>query len=372
MRIHVLLASFLFLASCGSKDETVTPTPLHEVEAVEVTAGDELGGFDVSVNGIGFWTHPSVAFNGMMLVATDIALTSYNIEDGTKIDEVTSINPDGLSIAYQGAGATARGVLAIFDSSETQFRFYTIDNIDRSFVLAPSLMVAEGEVSGFCLGRRTGDNAGLALYAIGPEKITAYDLLLSGAGVSAEASTNFATPAPMTDCAVDALDGAVFALAGNGDVFRFENGVSEEAPFAISGANSAVNIGLSYSGLVEGAPTDECCGHITVLDSSTGRISIFDRDDGHALGVTIIGASFDVAAVTEAAVMGVGYGNFGSTNRNGVLALATPGTEPVVRIVPWSGIINALGQPLGEPANPRRLAAPEDDKPKLDLNVLDL
>ena len=109
-----------------------------------------------------------------------------------------------------------------------------------------------------------------------------------------------------------------------------------------------------------------------MLDSATGRVSLFDREDGHALGVVTIGASFDVEAVTEAPIMGVGYGNFGSTNRNGVLALATPGEDPVVRIAPWSGAINALDQPLGEAAKPRELAPPESEKPKLDLNVLDL
>ena len=371
MRILALAASFVLLAACDRGGESSSGQQTsQEIDAKSVSASDELGGFTAPVTGVEFWMHPSLAFNGLMLVATGDALYSYNIEDGTEIDAVAGISPTDLSVAYNGTGETARGMVALYDNNENQFRFYGIDNIDRSFVLTPSLMVAPNGVDGFCLGRKE-NGAGLSLHIVGGGKLTTYDLVISDSGVSTEASASLDAPSSLIDCAVDAIDGAVFALRNNGAIFRFANGTGGEAPFALSGANNAVEIGISLSGLVEGAPTDECCGQIAVLNGADGRIHLFDRDDGHAMGVAEVTASFDVEAVTAAASMGVGYGNFGSTYRDGVLALATKGDAPVIRLAPWSGVISAVGQPLGEPADPRGLAPQEEDKPALDLNVLD-
>jgi len=368
MRILALVTSLFVLAACDRGGEPAQQAP-REIDAKSVTASDELGGFTTAITGVDFWTHPSLAFSSLMLVATDDGLYSYNIEDGTEIDSVSDISPTNMSVAYNGAGATARGMVALYDNNENQFRFYSIDNIDRSFILTPTLMVAPTGVDGLCLGRKA-DSADLALHVVSDDKLMSYGLNISDAGVSAEETTSIDTPAGLIDCVVDAVDGAVFALRNDGAVFRFLNG-GGETPFAVSGATGAVEIGLSLSGFVEGGPTDECCGQIAILDGADGRVHLFDRDDGHAMGVAEVTASFDVEAVTAATAMGVGYGNFGSTYRDGILALATKGDAPVIRLAPWNGVINALGQPLGEPTDPRGLAAQEDDTPALDLNVLD-
>ena len=156
--------------------------------------------------------------------------------------------------------------------------------------------------------------------------------------------------------------------------------------FASTGARQPAAAAVIFNGLVEGGSTDDCCGQIAVLDGDTGVVSVVDRDDGHALGRIAIAASYDVEAVTSASAMGLGAGNFGGAYRNGVLAIATGDAgdgsrADVLRLAPWSGVLNALQQPVSQTSAARDLApqsggetansdALTDALPPLDLEPL--
>ena len=367
----------LLAAACAKENEdpaepTTQSTPASDVTAQPVIASDELGGFEQAINGIAFWTHPTLAFSSVMAVSTESGLKSFDIETGEEVASVDGINPAGVSIGYDGIGPSAKGIAALYDTSEAQFRFYSIDNETRAFQLLQSLLISQETVTGFCLGKQS-DGPGLALHSLSEGRMISADLNISPAGVSASQSSSIDIPGRFVDCVVDDLDGAVFALNTDGEVFRFVEGAPSTAPFAISNAIEPKAIGLSLSGLVEGGPTDACCGQLAVLDQSNAHISLFDRDDGHALGVVTISASYDVDGVSAAMAMGLGYGNFGATYRDGVLVLATDGQDgQVLRLTPWNSVLIAVEQPLGEVANPRNLAPQtEEDGAVIDLSVIE-
>ncbi len=139
--------------------------------------------------------------------------------------------------------------------------------------------------------------------------------------------------------------------------------------FASSGIEDARSISLALNGLVEGRPTEECCGEIAVLDAAEATVHFFDRDDGRALGSVRIASSFDVEGVAAATAMGVGFGNFGGIYRDGVLALATDGETPAARLVPLNGVMDALSAPIGPTAEPRALLPEPEEEDGLIIDV---
>ena len=360
----LILGMLLLTAACSQREEGPAEIPVSEV-----TASDELGGFSSAIRGVAFWTHPSLAFNSLLLVATESSVASYNIEDGNQIDEIDGVRPTDLTMSYMGAGATAKGVVIFYDTAANAFALYTIDNIDRSFIPMAMEMTAPSAVNGYCLGSQNGGGE-LSLRVLTGDGVETFDIAFDGARAAATKADTIETTATMIDCVVDPLDGALFTATEDGKIYRYADDSETTAPFSIAGAASIVDLGLSMNGLVEGGDTEACCGQLALLDSDTGQVHLFDRDDGHALGIAAISASFDVEGVASASTMGVGYGNFGSAYRNGVLALATKGEAPVIRIAPWTGVLNAVGQPVGAVANPRELLPQAEDPFSIDLDVV--
>ncbi len=382
------------LAACSEEEtpppteEPATPTSVAtpDIDAADVIASDELGGFEGPVAGVAFWNHPRLPFQGLLLVAADNKLTAYNIEDGVAVSALDGFETTGLALDYQGVGATARAIGAGFDVSENQFRFFSVADDTRQLQIRPSLMVAPSVVDGFCLGR-TEDSDTLSLHVLSGDAIVSHALAVADAGVSVSQSSRRDGPEAFAACAVDSLDGAVFAVGASGDIYRYTNDTAQPpAPFASTGARQPAAAAVIFNGLVEGGSTDDCCGQIAVLDGDTGVVSVVDRDDGHALGRIAIAASYDVEAVTSASAMGLGAGNFGGAYRNGVLAIATGDTgdgsrTDVLRLAPWSGVLNALQQPVSQTSAARDLApqsggetansdALTDALPPLDLEPL--
>jgi hypothetical protein len=178
-----------------------------------------------------------------------------------------------------------------------------------------------------------------------------------------------ASKSGFTACVGDRLDGSVFAVNSAGDVYRIDaNGKIGATAFAKSGVSNPADIGLALNGLVEGGDTAQCCGQLAVLNGADGSVHLFDRDDGRALGVVKLASSFDVEAVASATAMGLGYGNFGAVYRDGVLALATDGESPALRMTPLNAVMDRLTLTLGPAANPRELN-PQPEEGALDFTI---
>ena len=376
--VFVLLLLSL-LAACsredGASDSTKEAMPDAPPAVAPVVVEEELGGFDSAISGLAFWRHPTLPYNSLIIAATGTGLSSFTIEDGTPVETVDEPGLSGISVGYDGTGVNAQGLLAAFDTDDGQFRFYRIDNESRRLFLTPSLVIAPDRVTGFCLGRQSA-SAGLALHALKADTITTFHLSSGVAGVSASSVQTRPAPASFAACAVDDVDGALFAATSGGEIYRLTDGnesafdlAGTTAPFATAPATNTVSLHVTLSGLVVGGATDECCGQVALVDGSDGHIHVFDREDGHAMGIAEIVASFDNDGVSSATVAALAYGNFGATLRDGALGIATTNDEdePVFRLAPWRSVMSAINGPLGEPANPRDLAPAAPESIELDI-----
>lgn len=367
-------AALLALAACGREPAEAPGTPAPEpVEAAQVAAVDEFGPAPAPIAGVAFWSHPALPFNGLVLAATSDGLVAYNIEDGREVAAAGGFSATGLSVAYVGKGPAAQGyaVARAEGSGEDggpAYRFYAIDNAERTLALQTTLFIGGRGIEGFCFGPTR--EGGLALHEMRADGWRATELEIRAGVVTATATQSMPHDGGFTRCAVDDIDGAVYAATPDGALYRLEAG-AEPVLLARTPAKAPADIGLALNGLVEGGPTEECCGQIALLDGATGEVYLYDREDGALLGAVRLKASFDVDGVGEATAMGMTYGNYGAIYRDGVLALATNGERPVLRLTPLNGVMDALGKPLGPTANPRDLAPQEEEEPfVIDIDVV--
>lgn len=347
------------LAACGrNAGETASPADTAPPPAsAEVAAIDEFGPLDIAISDLAFWTHPRLTFQGLLIAATPDGLVAFNIEDGAEVARAEGIAAGGVDVVYAGAGADARAIAIAADENADALRFFEIDNDSRAF----NELAAAGRVQSgaFCAGP---DRDGvLRIISLNGRRVTLTALTREPQGVNLAGGDTVEAPTEIIACAADALDGSVFLLAKTGAVYSLaaDDRVTRFAAPAIA---DPTTISLALFGLVEGGPTDECCGVIAVLSAADAGVHFLDRDDGSSIGRVSLSASFDVEGVPAATALGLGYGNFGAVYRDGVLALATDGETPAIRLTPLNGVMSALAKPIGPVAEPRALAPqPEAD-----------
>ena len=366
MKPFVSLFFSLALAACGQKSE---PAPeAAPMVVIEAQAVDEFGSFDVPVRGIAFWAHSTLPYNGLLIAASESGIVAFNMEDGEEVARVDGVPATGISVSYTGSGAAAQGYAAV-SMSGGDIGFFAIDNATRALVSLSSLHIAgDKDDRGFCLGRNErGDK--LVLYQM---RANGWRSRTMGADGAAGEPKTSPFRGGFLACVADDIDRAVFAINAAGDIYRIAaDGSVAKSPLARTGVKNAAGFGLSLSGLVEGSPTEECCGALYVLDGANATVRIYDRDDGRAIGAVRLTASFDVDGVGAATAMGVGAGNFGAVYRDGVLALAPAGETTSARLVPLNAVMNALAEPLGPAVDLRALGVQEEEAPGLDIDVGD-
>ncbi|MFQ5562910.1 MAG: hypothetical protein ACE5FO_05010 [Parvularculaceae bacterium] len=370
MRAVLLLlaasAALLAVAACGGSDvDTPVPTPEEAFEPAEVAATDELAALPAPAAGLAFWSHPTLPFNSLVVAATSKGVIAYNIEDGAEVARIDGLDAGGIAITYQGRGATAQAIAAIYDRGAERFLFRAIGNVDRAFGPAFDPFAANDPVNGFCFGHARNEEA-LTLYVLGGRSLTTFVLSEDGA---VEKTGRYRAPKSAAACVVDDVDGAVFVVTKDGAIYRFSNGRGFEQRFAAARAENAVSINLALNGLVVGGPTDQCCGQVAVLDAANGAVHLFDRDDGGPIGVVRLKAYDDVDGVSSATAMALGYGNYGGLYRAGAVALTTDGDAPALRLAAMNGVAHALGFTLGSPADPRRLT-PQEEETVIDIDIV--
>jgi hypothetical protein len=363
------------LAACGDRQtrpaqpassEAAEPAPVGEIEAT-----DQFGPFASPVTGIAFWTHPSLSFQGMVLASSADGLAAFNVEDGAEVARIEGVAANGVNVVYAGGGAEARGFAIALDASTGEFRYYEIDNASRSLSSAPATGATNNRAAAFCSGADR--DGALRLIALNGAMVETSAIEIGEGGVRVELLSQQRAPQGVVACVVDPLDGAVFLAGESGAIYRMAlDGNIDAKVFAESGLSHISSIGLMLHGLVEAGPTEECCGEIAVLDAADGSVRLIDRDDGQPSGAARIISSFDVEGVATATAMGVGYGNFGGIYRDGILALATDGDSPAVRLAPLNGVMDAISAPMGPTAEPRNLSdqAEEDDGLVIDVHLV--
>jgi hypothetical protein len=362
-RLALAAAAAALLAACGVRkapEETPGQAPAAAPAAsVEVAAIDEFGPLAGEVADLAFWIHPQVPFNSLVIAATTAGLFAFNIEDGAPVAQSEGFAAQGVALYYHGvftpdAGASASRARAVLLAADDAFalRAFAIDNESRAFtpLATPGAPPAGAAI---CAGPQARLPARLAV--IDGAALRLHDVQLRDDALAFAPAGIVALPARGVACAIDPADGALYTLLETGDVLRrleTAEGVVENV-FA-AGAARPADIALARNAAPEGADDDACCGEILVFDRAGATVRVFDMRDGGALGAFRLKSSFDVAGVAAATAFGAGGGNFGAVYRDGVVALATDGAAPALRLTPLNGVMEALGRPVGAARDPRK------------------
>ena len=359
----------VFIGACG--EQTGAPPALEEnarPEPVGVIASDAIAELPAAPTGVDFWTHPNVAFNSLIIVASADGIASYNVEDGAEVSRVPGIALNGVAVSYIGFGPLAAGVAAAFDEDEGAFHFYGIDNVSRLFLPLPGGPSIRGAVRGFCMGRAA-TNADPTLFVVQRGELTIFNVTpaMDGeqAGVAIAGETALTIPDAATTCAVGP-DGVVYIAGDGGDIFRVDGDDAFNAPFAIAASDAPADMDFLSTGEAEDAPF--VGGQLAILDGENGIVEFFDATDGHALGAVRITATDAIEAVETATAMGASAANLGGLYRDGAIALGVDGDAPAARLIPANGVANALGLAPLPPANPRGVAPAQAESNNLIIN----
>ncbi|NOX95260.1 MAG: hypothetical protein GXP04_09260 [Alphaproteobacteria bacterium] len=371
----VLLASLAFLSGC-ERNETNAPSATAPVEPVEISASDRLSDLSATMTGIAFWSHPNVAFNSLVIVASQDGIASYNIEDGSEVSRIPAVNAQGAAVSYLGLGAQARGLLAFLDIDASVFKINAIDNASRSFQAVDGEIPFRGALRGFCFGRAAGGQNPV-LYALQKGEMTHYAIEVEGDALTASAGIAQSVPEDAQSCTVDGIDGSVLITRSNGEIHR----MTDDGPGELVVSTDITEIGDVAILLIENTEPDpqSVSGLIVALNRETGGLHVFNREDGQAIGVmTVMAEDADseygeFIAVNAGDVMGAASANLGGLYRNGVLALGVGNAEAeqpaVIHLIPMNALKNTLDLPESEPVNPRgREAEPEEDGLLIDID----
>ncbi len=357
MRLIPALAALIALAACDRPQKTELPAPTVDVK--EVAAADGYGAPGAKINAVAFWSHPSVNFESLVLAATDAGVDAYSVESGERAGGIAQGAVTSMATIYAGTGPAAQGF--VIAARSAGYEFYAIDNTSGEMTSALVESGAPG-TGKFCAG-----NAGksLALYEIDGDVLAARAISISATGVSLGDPTPLATIGGLDACHVDDRTGAVIAFSGDGAIRRLDpqTGESFGLAFIADGKPSLSALHL----MTTAEPESAAGGAIAVLNGERGVISLFDLVDGHALGAVRIKSTFDLDDVASATSIAAGYGNYGGVYRDGALAVVTTGDGAPIRLVPFNGILDALGVTAGENVDPRAPQAAEADERVIEI-----
>jgi len=376
MRFATLaLFGLTFLSGCGQQYTQAPENPSTPITRAEVSASDTVTQMAVPTTGITFWTHPNVAFNSLVIVASEDGVVSFNIEDGSEVSRIPAVNAQGAAVSYLGLGAQARGLLAFFDIDASAFKIHTIDNGSRSFQPVDGEIPVRGALRGFCFGRAAGGQNPV-LFALQKGEMTRYTIEVEGDMLTASAGIVQSIPEDVQSCTVDGIDGSVLITRSNGEIHR----MTDDGPGDLVVSTNITEIGDVAILLIENTEPDpqSVSGLIVALNRETGGLHVFNREDGQAIGVmTVMAEDADseygeFIAVNAGDVMGAASANLGGLYRNGVLALGVGNAEAeqpaVIHLIPMNALKNTLDLPESEPVNPRgHVAKPEEDGLLIDI-----
>lgn len=355
MRFAPLMIAAVLLVACDRKG--APPEPAPALPAAEVAAADAFGSPGETVTDVAFWSHPSIAFESLLLSAGDAGVRADRIETGEAIFEIPG-GSDAVEVLYAGVGASATGyLLAAGDGAMRLFRIHQ----DGSGYDPVALADAASSANAFCAG----GGAAPKLYEIAGGELSVRMLTIIANGAELGAARALAAADNAIGCHVDPMTEAVILVSRDGAIRRVDPSSGAVFGIALPDGLAPVSSALAFGRDEAGAPVSQ----VALLDQASGKISVFDASDGHALGAVRIKATFDLGAVTAASRIVIGAANYGGVYRDGALAVVTTGEGAPVRLVPWNGVMGALSLAFPAVTDPR---APAGAPPAEDVISIDV
>lgn len=360
MRFALALAALVLVAACERKPRKPVPDPDVAAPAVmEVAAADAYGEQGAAVADVAFWSHPTVAFESLLIVATAESIAAFRIETGEQIFEAPG-GAEAVEVFYAGEGEGAPGYLIAADRGA--YRLYAIDKDGAGF--GPiEIENAAAPAGVFCA------SGGLspAIFEAAGGRLSARALTIAAGGADFADARPVAEAPDVIGCHVDPLTDEIVTVSGDGAIRRVD-----PATGAVFGLALPQDLSPSASGAAFGrTETGEAQGQVALLDSRAGVVNLFDLKDGRALGAVRIKATFDLEAVQNASRITVGSANYGGVYRDGALAVVTSGDGAPVRLVPWNGVMGVLSLPVPAAIDPRAPDGPAAEEAVISIDVIE-
>lgn len=358
MRAAAAFLVVAFAAACERKPDGPIPDPDVAAPAVaEVAAADSYGAPGDAVADVAFWSHPSVAFESLLVAATAESITAYSVETGEPAFTIPG-GADTIEIFYSGAGGQGR----LLAAGGGAYRLYAIFQDGKGF--NPVAMANEAAPAGVVCA---GGGAAPAVYEASGGKLIARTLSILVDSADLGEPRVLADIPDAIGCDVDPLTDEIVTVSRDGAIRRVD--AKTGAVFGVAMPQGARPAG---SGVAAGrSETGEAQGQVALLDARSGVVSLYDARDGHALGSVRVKASFDLEAVAAASRIAVGSANYGGVYRDGALALVTSGNGAPVRLIPWNGVMGALSLPVAAAIDPRAPAGAPAEEGVISIEVIE-
>ena len=174
MRYQAFLIALALLAACERKAAAPEPQTTTDVPAAEVGAADAYGAPGEDVNDVAFWSHPSIAFESLVITVTDAAVEAFAIETGDSVFSLSG-GADAIDVFY--AGASSPGYLVA--AGDGAYRFFAFA-ADGKSAAALGLFDAAAEQPQFCV--KGGSDP--VLYEIGDGAISSRTMTIAGTRIA--------------------------------------------------------------------------------------------------------------------------------------------------------------------------------------------
>lgn len=357
MRYIAVLITAAVLSACERQAAAPEPGTDKIAPAAEVSAADSYGAPGEEVNDVAFWSHPSVAFESLVLTVDDAVIEAFAVETGDRTFSIPG-GADTIEVFY--AGKSSPGYLIA--AGDGAYRLFTFAADGKS--AAPhGFFDAAADRPVFCIK----GGAEPVLYEIAGGEVSSRALTVTSSPAVLGGPVRVAGADGAIACHVDPLTDNVVVVSGDGAIRRIDTGTGTvfgiALPAEISPADSALAVGRAESG--------EPAVHVALLEGQTGSIRLFDASDGHAVGTVRVKATFDLAAVETASRIEIGSANYGGVYRDGALAVVTSGDGAPVRLVPWNGVMGALSLPVPAAPNPRSPKGEPPEEAVISIEVIE-
>ena len=374
MRFLLPLSLSILAVACDSGGDAVDDATNADIGSVasddivreaNVVITDEIQA-DVGVTtDVGFWSHPTLPYNGLLIAAGDAGLASFNIEFGEPIQRLSTRSIVSLDTVYLGVGPEAIAIL-IASTPNGHVEAYSFDNLSRQAGTVATASFQLSPATGLCAHAVDNSAQGFLIANGSARPIALMGNVQGGFNLSIEDGASYGEN--LIDCAINHFDGETMFLDANGDLLRID-GDGSLSVFAATDASKPHSIDLVLSKTEQ----NETVATYAVLDASTGTLTLVDNA-GSKFATVSLASSFDYSAAASASGFGIGYGNYGGIYRNGMIAIAGQPTvdgQPsgAISLGPWNGLAEALNRPLNGSVDPRSPTYVEEEESLIEIPV---
>jgi len=359
---YLFVTTVLLISACSRNDaphDDQTPASPQSQENIDldlpsnndrskpiaVATTDQPIALPAPATGLVFWEHPNLPYEGLVIAATAEGVFSHTLAGTEPVNTIAGLNARGASISYISPNDNtqpAESIFTTYDVTNTSFRFFRIDGLTRKFSENLFSIPFKDEFDDWCITSHQNNNA-LHLVILKNTRMEIIEIKKhSNSNFQITSLTPRTLKSSMKDCATDFITENIYGLSSDGNLYSLTS-------------QSRANNHVETQGNEKIKRTK-----FFLLDEVTGLVHTYKAGTGALEGILQLADFDDNEGVHSASAIAIGSGNFGGLYRFGVIALASDGNVPAVRLTPFIAAARALEIPVDGPVNLRTLLKQEE------------